>query len=186
MAVAWLCRRVRQCHADDVLRDGHGVDADLFLQDGLRLFAGLSPADIGACFGGVVSDPLLQIKAMLVVVLSAAAVCTMGLQNGLERVTKVMMLCLLVLIIVLAVNSIRLEGAMKGLAFYLVPDFARMREVGMAKVIVEAMNHAFFTLSLGIGAMAIFGSYFDRNRTLFGEAINVCLLDTFVAICAGW
>ena len=148
-------------------------------------FAGLSPADIGACFGGVVSDPLLQIKAMLVVVLSAAAVCSMGLQNGLERVTKVMMLCLLVLIIVLAANSIRLDGAAKGLGFYLVPDFARMKSVGVVKVVVEAMNHAFFTLSLGIGAMAIFGSYFDRNRTLFGEAINVCLLDTFVAICAG-
>lgn len=148
-------------------------------------FAGLSPADIGAMFGGVVSDPVLQIGAMLVVLLSAAGVCAVGLQKGLERVTKVMMLCLLVLIIVLAVNSIRLEGAMKGLAFYLVPDFARMREVGMAKVIVEAMNHAFFTLSLGIGAMAIFGSYLDRSRTLFGEAVNVCLLDTFVAICAG-
>lgn len=148
-------------------------------------FVGLSPADIGARFGGVVSDPVLQIAAMLVVVLSAAGVCAIGLQKGLERVTKVMMLCLLVLIVVLAVNSARLDGAAKGLEFYLVPSLERLRSVGVVKVVVEAMNHAFFTLSLGIGAMSIFGSYFDRRRTLLGEAVNVCLLDTFVALTAG-
>ena len=122
---------------------------------------------------------------MLAVVACAAGVCAIGLQNGLERVTKVMMLCLLLLIVVLAVNSARLDGAEKGLKFYLVPDFARMESVGVVKVIVEAMNHAFFTLSIGIGAMAIFGSYLDKRRTILGEAVNVCLLDTFVAITAG-
>lgn len=148
-------------------------------------FAGLSPAEIGAAFGGVVSDPVLQIVAMLAVVLCASGVCAIGLQKGLERVTKVMMLCLLVLIIVLAANSVRLDGAMKGVEFYLIPNFARMKAVGVAKVVVEAMNHAFFTLSLGIGSMAIFGSYMDKRRTLLSEAVNVCLLDTFVALTAG-
>ena len=156
-----------------------------FCETASGAFVGLSPADIGAKFGGVVSDPGLQIVAMLVVVLGSAGVCAIGLQKGLERVTKVMMLCLLLLIIVLAINSIRLDGALKGLEFYLVPCFSRMKSVGAMKVIVEAMNHAFFTLSLGIGSMAIFGSYFDKKRTLLGESVNVCLLDTFVAITAG-
>jgi len=148
-------------------------------------FVGLKPAEIGAQFGSVVADPWIQLVAMLVVSLGSAAVCAVGLQKGLERVTKVMMSCLLVLIVVLAVNSLLLPGAVKGLEFYLVPDFARMRSVGIVKVVVEAMNHAFFTLSLGIGAMAIFGSYIDKQRTLLGEAVNVCILDTFVAVTAG-
>ena len=156
-----------------------------FCRSATGVFAGLTPEEIGAKFGGMVSDPGVQIVAMLVVSLGAAGVCAIGLQKGLERVTKIMMLCLLVLIVVLAVNSIRLEGAAKGLEFYLIPDFARMKSVGMAKVIVEAMNHAFFTLSLGIGSMAIFGSYLNKHRSLLGEAVNVCVLDTFVAIMAG-
>jgi len=156
-----------------------------FVKSASGAFVGLTPAEIGAQFNGVVSNPWLQVAAMLVVSLGAAGVCAVGLQKGLERVTKVMMLCLLVLIVVLAVNSLLLPGAGKGLEFYLVPDFARMRSVGMVKVVVEAMNHAFFTLSLGIGAMAIFGSYIDKRRTLLGEAVNVCILDTFVAITAG-
>lgn len=156
-----------------------------FVKSASGAFVGLSPEAIGAQFGGVVSDPWVQIAAMLVVSLGAAAVCAVGLQKGLERVTKVMMLSLLLLIVILAVNSMTLQGAAKGLEFYLVPDFARMKSVGVAKVVVEAMNHAFFTLSLGIGAMAIFGSYVDRRRTLLGEAINVCVLDTFVAITSG-
>lgn len=148
-------------------------------------FAGMEPSAIGAVFVSVLGDPWLQIWHMIGVVIMAAVVCGVGLQNGLERVVKYMMLALLLLIVVLAVNSLRLDGAIRGLEFYLMPDFTRMRSAGIANVIVNAMNHAFFTLSLGIGAMAIFGSYIDKRRTLFGEAINVAVLDTVVAISAG-
>ena len=148
-------------------------------------FAGMSPDEIGAIFGKMLSDPLQQVCAMTGVCIGSAAVCAFGLQGGLERVTKVMMLALLALIAVLAVNSVCLDGAGEGLRFYLVPDFARMRSVGILTVVANAMNQAFFTLSLGIGAMTIFGSYIERKRTLFGEAVNVAVLDTVVAICAG-
>ena len=148
-------------------------------------FAGMSPDEIGAIFGEMLSDPLRQVCAMIGVCVGSAAVCAFGLQKGLERVTKWMMLALLALIAVLAVNSVCLDGAREGLRFYLVPDFARMRSVGILTVIANAMNQAFFTLSLGIGAMTIFGSYIERQRTLFGEAVNVAVLDTVVAICAG-
>ncbi len=148
-------------------------------------FAGLSPDKIGAAFGGMVGDPWIQTWAMLGVVLASVAVCAIGLQKGLERVTKWMMLCLLVLIVVLAGHSLMLEGAEKGLAFYLVPDFARFKAIGVGKVVVEAMNHAFFTLSIGIGSMAIFGSYVGRDHTLLKEGVNVAVLDTFVAVVAG-
>ena len=151
-------------------------------------FVGLEPDQVGAVFGGVVSDPAIQIKATLIVVLGASLVCAIGLKKGIERVTKVFMFCLFVLILALAANSIWLDahdGSPDGLGFYLVPDFARMRSVGVAKVIVEAMNHAFFTLSLGIGAMSIFGSYIGRERTLLGEGLNVAALDTVVAVASG-
>ena len=148
-------------------------------------FAGMSPDEIGAIFGEMLSDPLRQVCAMIGVCVGSAAVCAFGLQKGLERVTKWMMLALLALIAVLAVNSVCLDGAEEGLRFYLVPDFARMRSVGILTVVANAMNQAFFTLSLGIGAMTIFGSYIERKRTLFGEAVNVAVLDTVVAICAG-
>ena len=134
---------------------------------------------------GVLGDAGRQLSAMAGVCIGSAAVCAFGLQKGLERVTKWMMLALLALIVVLAVNSICLEGAEEGLRFYLVPDFARMKSVGILTVVANAMNQAFFTLSLGIGAMAIFGSYIEKKRTLLGEAVNVAVLDTVVAICAG-
>ena len=149
-------------------------------------FAGMTPDEIGAAFGGVLSDPLQQACATAGVCIGSVTVCAFGLQRGLERVTKVMMLALLVLIAILAVNSICLEGAGEGLRFYLVPDFARMKSVGILTVIANAMNQAFFTLSLGIGAMSIFGSYIGRERALFGEAVNVTALDTLVALCAGF
>ena len=148
-------------------------------------FVGLDSASIGSAFGAMLGDWKLQAAAMLGVSVGSAAVVAVGLQKGLERVSKWMMLALLVLIVVLAVRSILLPGGEKGLEFYFVPSFARMRSVGVGKVIVEAMNHAFFTLSLGIGAMAIFGSYIDKSRTLLGEAVNIAILDTVVAICAG-
>ena len=148
-------------------------------------FARMSPDEIGAAFGGMLSDPQQQVCAMTGVCIGSAAVCAFGLQRGLERMTKVMMLALLALIAVLAVNSICLDGAGAGLHFYLVPDFARMKSVGILTVVANAMNQAFFTLSLGIGAMTIFGSYIAKKRTLLGEAVNVAVLDTVVAICAG-
>ena len=134
---------------------------------------------------GVLGEAGRQLYAMVCVCIGSAAGCAFGLQKGLERVTKWMMLALLALIAILAVNSVCLDGAGEGLRFYLVPDFARMKSVGILTVVANAMNQAFFTLSLGIGAMTIFGSYIGKQRTLLGEAVNVAVLDTVVALCAG-
>lgn len=109
----------------------------------------------------------------------------MGLQNGVEKITKMMMVCLLFLMVVLAINSVRMEGGRPGLEFYLKPDFGKIQEVGVGKVVFAALGQSFFTLSIGIGAMAIFGSYIDKERSLTGEAINVLVLDTLVAFMAG-
>ena len=113
------------------------------------------------------------------------AYVSLGLQNGLERITKVMMAALMILIVVLAVHSIMLPGAAEGLKFYLVPDIDRAMDVGLRSVITAAMNQAFFTLSLGIAAMEIFGSYMSKDNTLAGESLRICGLDTLVAICSG-
>ena len=147
--------------------------------------AGLSPAAVGDAFDGMLGDAKTMTVAMLGVSLGAAGVCAIGLQKGLERITKVLMFALLVLIAALAVNSLRLPNAGKGVSFYLVPSLANLKAAGVANVIVEAMNQAFFTLSLGIGAMAIFGSYIGKERSLLGEALTVGMLDTTVAIIAG-
>ena len=157
-----------------------------FLKTATGTFVTMPPEAIGASFSDMLADPWQQGIAMVGVCVGSAAVCAVGLQRGLERVTKVMMIALLLLIVVLAVHSVLLDGAGRGLRFYLMPDFARMREVGLSTVVVSAMGQAFFTLSLGIGAMSIFGSYIGRERTLFGEAVNVTALDTFVALCAGF
>lgn len=165
-----------------------GWMAIYFVKTASGSFAGLSTDQVGAAFGGLLGEPLTMTAAMLAVTAAAVIVTSAGLQKGVERVTKVMMLLLLALIVILAVNSIWLDardGDPSGLRFYLVPDFARMRSVGIAKVVVEAMNHAFFTLSLGIGSMAIFGSYIGRDRTLLGESLHVGILDTLVALSAG-
>ena len=122
---------------------------------------------------------------MVFVVVLCILVCAKGLQNGLERVTKVMMIALLVIMVVLAVNSLFMAGAAEGLRFFLVPDFQRMQQVGVVNTLVSAMNQAFFTLSLGIGAMAIFGSYIGKEHSLLGESVRIVVLDTFVAITAG-
>ena len=148
-------------------------------------FDGLDAAAAGAALEGMFADPVSMSAAALAVTVLAAAVCSMGLRNGLERMSKAMTCALFVLILVLAARSVLLPGAGRGVAFYLVPDFARMRAAGVANVLVEAMNQAFFTLSLGLGSMAIFGSYIGRERTLFGEAVNVAALDTAVALAAG-
>ena len=148
-------------------------------------FVGLDSAGIGDYFGGMLGDAPTQVIYMAIVVLLGAVVCSFGLQKGLERVTKVMMVALLVIMLVLAVNSIFTEGGMDGLKFYLVPDIGKMTEVGVGNVIVSAINQAFFTLSLGMGCMAIFGSYLDKKRSLLGESVNIAVLDTFVAITSG-
>ena len=152
-------------------------------------FVGLDAAAVGAAFGGMLGDPLTMAAAMLVVTAASTCVCVAGLQKGVERVTKGLMLCLLVLIVVLAVNSLCLDAknsGSAGLAFYLVPDFARMKSVGVVKVVVEAMNHAFFTLSLGIGSMTICGSYVNEDRSLVSEAAWIIAIDTAVALLAGF
>ena len=136
-------------------------------------------------FTEMLADPGVMTFWMVFVVALGIFVCAKGLQNGLERVTKVMMIALLVIMVVLAVNSLFMPGAKEGLSFFLVPDFGRMKEVGVVNTLVSAMNQAFFTLSLGIGAMSIFGSYIGKEHSLLGESARIVVLDTFVAITAG-
>ena len=138
-----------------------------------------STADLG--FVNMITNPGVNMTYMLIVVVIGFLVLSFNLQGGLERVTKYMMVALLGLMVILAVNSATLDGAKEGLTFYLLPDFSKIN----ANVVVGAMNQAFFTLSLGIGSMAIFGSYINKERTLLGESVNVIILDTFVAITAG-
>ena len=131
------------------------------------------------------ASPATMTFWMVFVVVVSILVCAKGLQSGLERVTKGMMIALLLIMVVLAVNSLFMPGAKEGLSFFLVPDFARMQEVGVVNTLVSAMNQAFFTLSLGIGAMSIFGSYIGKEHSLLGESVRIVVLDTFVAITAG-
>ena len=146
---------------------------------------GLDADQVAGKFTEMLASPLTMGFWMVVVVAIGIFVCARGLQNGLEKVTKVMMIALLVIMVVLAVNSMFMPGAKEGLTFFLVPDFERMKEVGIVNTLVGAMNQAFFTLSLGIGAMAIFGSYIGKEHALLGESVRVVVLDTFVAITAG-
>ena len=156
-----------------------------FVDTAAGVFDGLDAAAAEAMFPAMLSNPGKMTAYMGIVVAGGFAIISMGVQKGLERVTKWMMLALIVLMLVLAGNSVFLDGGSEGLKFYLVPSLAKMREEGFFDVIVGAMNQAFFTLSLGIGAMAIFGSYIGKDRALAGEAVRVCLLDTMVALCAG-
>ena len=147
--------------------------------------SGLSADAVADQFTRMLADPGVMMFWMVLVVVIGVVICAGGLQNGLERVTKVMMIALLAIMVVLAINSFFMAGAKEGLKFYLVPDFGRMQEVGVVSTLVGAMNQAFFTLSLGIGAMAIFGSYIGKDHSLMGESVRVVVLDTFVAITAG-
>ncbi|HIY38472.1 MAG TPA: sodium-dependent transporter [Candidatus Agathobaculum merdigallinarum] len=156
-----------------------------FYQMAAGRFEGLDTAGVEASFPEMLSQPGVMALCMVIVVIAGFAINSFGLQSGLERVTKVMMLALLAIMVILAINSIMTEGASEGLKFYLIPDLERMKETGITNVIVNAMNQSFFTLSLGIGAMAIFGSYIGKSRALFGEAVNVAILDTFVAFTSG-
>lgn len=148
-------------------------------------FVGLDADGVAGQFGQLMGQPGIMTLFMAIVVLIGMGVCLQGLQNGVERITKGMMCALIVLIAVLAVHSFTLSGAKDGLAFFLLPDWSRAVEQGIGSVLVSAMNQAFFTLSLGIGAMEIFGSYMNRDHTLTGEAVRICALDTFVAVSAG-
>ena len=133
----------------------------------------------------ILADPKVLIFWMLVVIALGFLVCSLGLQNGVEKITTAMMSCLFVVILILIVRSVTLEGASAGLKFYLIPDFAAVKKQGVMTVVSAAMGQAFFTLSLGIGAIAIFGSYIDKSHRLTGEAISVAILDTLVALMAG-
>ena len=156
-----------------------------FVDTAAGVYAGLDTAGIEAKFGEMLASPGKMAFYMGIVVAVGFSVISFGVQKGLERVTKWMMMVLILLMWVLAFHSMTLSGGSKGLAFYLVPDFRRMADIGVGNVIVGAMNQAFFTLSLGIGAMAIFGSYIGKGRALMGEAVRVSLLDTMVALCSG-
>lgn len=148
-------------------------------------FIGLDTANVKNTFNNLLASPATMTFWMLVVVVLGFGVCSLGLQKGVEKITKVMMTALLGLIIILAIHAVRLDGGIDGVKFYLLPNFEKIQEVGFFKLITTAMNQAFFTLSIGMGSMMIFGSYIDKSRTLLGESINIALLDTFVAIIAG-
>lgn len=148
-------------------------------------FVGLDTANVKNTFNNLLASPATMTFWMLVVVVLGFGVFSLGLQKGVEKITKVMMTALLGLIIILAIHAVRLDGGIDGVKFYLLPNFEKIQEVGFFKLITTAMNQAFFTLSIGMGSMMIFGSYIDKSRTLLGESINIALLDTFVAIIAG-
>lgn len=148
-------------------------------------FEGLDAEGVGNVFNSMLGNAGEMITWMLIIVIIGFTVCAIGLQKGVEKITKAMMLALLGIMIVLCINSILLDNSSEGLKFYLVPDFGKMLDYGIWNVVYAAMSQAFFTLSLGIGAMAIFGSYISRDRSLMGESINICILDTCVAFMAG-
>ena len=156
-----------------------------FVDTAAGKFAGLNAEAVGAMFPAMTQNTVAMAVYTVSAVVLATVVCSFSLQGGLERVTKWMMLALLSIMVVLAVNSCLLDGAAEGLKFYLLPDFKRFTEAGIGNVVVAAMNQSFFSLSLGIGSMAIFGSYLKKDRSLMGEAVNVICLDTFVALTAG-
>ena len=148
-------------------------------------FTGLEAEAVAGEFNTMLGNPVLMGSFMVVVVLLCFGVCAMGLQQGVERITNVMMVCLLGLMVVLAVHSMILPGGGPGLEFYLKPDFGKMKEAGLGDAVFAALGQSFFTLSIGIGALAIFGSYIGKERSLTGEAVSVALLDTMVAFMAG-
>ena len=151
----------------------------------MGVFADLDAAGGADAFNGMLANPGLMMFTTVLVIVAGFAICSAGLQNGVERITKYMMLCLFLLLLVLAVHSITLDGAAAGLEFYLKPDFNKLKEAGVGEAVFAALGQSFFTLSIGIGALAIFGSYIGKERKLTGEAISVLCLDTFVAFTSG-
>ncbi|MEE3439801.1 sodium-dependent transporter [Ruminococcus sp.] len=147
--------------------------------------SGMDSKSVSSVFSNLTSSPIEMLIWIFIITALGFFVCSKGVQKGLEKVSKFMMVALLVLIVVLAIHSVTLSGAKEGLSFYLIPDFERVSKIGLGNVITSAMSQAFFTLSLGIAAMEIFGSYMKKDHTLTGEAVRICCLDTFVAIMAG-
>lgn len=147
--------------------------------------SGMTTEDTAQAFSNLLGDPKQMAFWMILTVVVGFLVCSRGLQNGLEKISKFMMTALLLLIVVLAVHSLTLSNAAEGVKFYLVPNTEAVAAVGLKNVITAAMNQAFFTLSLGVAAMEIFGSYMGKDHTLAGEGVRICALDTFVAIMAG-
>lgn len=148
-------------------------------------FVNKSPEQIDVAFSRLLADPVQSVIWMVIATAIGFAVCILGLENGVEKITKVMMSTLFIVMIALAIKSVTLSGASEGLEFYLKPNFDLIKKNGVFNVVSEAMAQAFFTLSIGIGCMAIFGSYIDKGRSLTGEAINITILDTLVAVIAG-
>ena len=146
---------------------------------------GMDSKSVSNVFNNLTSSPIEMLIWIFIITALGFFVCSKGVQKGLEKVSKFMMVALLVLIVVLAIHSVTLSGAKEGLSFYLIPDLERVSKIGLGNVITSAMSQAFFTLSLGIAAMEIFGSYMKKDHTLTGEAVRICCLDTFVAIMAG-
>lgn len=146
---------------------------------------GMDSKSVTNVFNNLTSSPIEMLIWIFIITALGFFVCSKGVQKGLEKVSKFMMVALLVLIVVLAIHSVTLSGAKEGLSFYLIPDFERVSKIGLGNVITSAMSQAFFTLSLGIAAMEIFGSYMKKDHALTGEAVRICCLDTFVAIMAG-
>lgn len=147
--------------------------------------SGMTAEQVGNVFSNLMSNPVEMIIWMAVMAIAGFFVCSKGIQNGIEKVSKIMMILLLALIIILAINSLTLSGAAEGIKFYLVPDLEKVQSIGIGHIITSAMSQAFFTLSLGIASMEILGSYMTREKTLPSESIKICILDTFVAITAG-
>ncbi len=148
-------------------------------------FTGLDVTQVEQVYQEICANPVGMVGFTSLVVVLGFFICSFSLQKGLEKVSKFMMLALLAIMVVLAINSFTMDGAREGLSFYLKPDLEKMKEAGIGNVIVGAMTQAFFTLSLGMGSMAIFGSYINKERSLLGESVNVAILDTFVAIVSG-
>ena len=148
-------------------------------------FQGISSQGVAHIFNQSLQDPVLQVFWMAFVIVLAFGICSLGLQNGVEKITKVMMSSLFVIIFILVIRSLTLSGGQEGLMFYLVPNLQSIQKYGLLEVVFAAMGQAFFTLTLGIGAIAIFGSYIDKSRRLLGETMSVCTLDTLVALLSG-
>lgn len=148
-------------------------------------FVGQSPEQVGQIFTNLTAQPVTMIFWMVLTVILGFGICSLGLKNGVEKINKIMMSSLLFIMLALVIRSVTLPGAAEGLRFYLLPDFGKMVEQGLAEVIYAAMGQAFFTLSIGIGALAIFGSYIGKDRRLLGESVNIAILDTSVALLSG-
>jgi NSS family neurotransmitter:Na+ symporter len=156
-----------------------------FYKFAIGQFNALDTSQVGQVFSNLISNPLEMTVWMVITTVFCFWICSLGLQDGVERITKVMMVLLLAIIVVLAVKSLTLPNASEGLKFYLLPDFNRMKEIGVWETIYAAMSQALFSLSLGIGSLAIFGSYINKESSLLGESVNIASLDTAISIIAG-